>query len=37
MDCVARSTECPRFDEEFVGGAIVEDREVGVTTGGDSD
>ena len=37
VDCVARSTVCPRCDEELVGGAIVEDREVGVTTGGDSD
>ena len=37
VDCVARSTGCPRCDEELEGGAIVEDREVGVTIGGDPD
>ena len=26
VDCVARSTVCPRWDGELVGGAIVGDR-----------
>ena len=29
MDCVARSTVCPRWEEELIGGAIVEDRRWG--------
>ena len=37
MDCVARSMVCPRWEEELVGGAIVEERGGGVKFVCDSD
>ena len=37
MDCVARSTACPRWEGELVGGAIVGERGEDVKFGCESD